>query len=979
MDVFMNVLITEFDLYSSKGGGQTYYRTLFEKHPDIYFYYFYTLKRERKIRKPSNVMSIPYKSVFGCGDNKIKSKSQFLWRSAYNTAENLVSSTGTQYFDIIEVPDYHCYGGFLKASLYYHKIKYGKLVLALHGNTSTTLEFGGTFPLVPIPCNYIKSLKYLERIQFESLDLRYGISETYIEEWNERTGINSIYFNIFDIFKYKTGLNPVKNKERPDLIYIGRAEVRKGADIFLEIVSHLPRNLYSKIKVIGSISYSDNALFYDMAAKRGLEIEIIGLLKPEKLKEHLDSNCFVFLPSRYDTLNLTALETLFAGIPTAVGSGAGVCRLLNNIDVPFVCIDVKKIYSCCSELIDVLNNYKDYRSNLFNKINTFIHPATENSLLDIYNTAPTSDSAVLEKMKGIYSRIAYLSGRDLEKASHPRRIYQYWISRFSVESKDKLKNLSKNVYKYISILNPGFINRKLNTSLNIISKIKHLNNLTNCLAEKDKITDNDIKDIDRLMKDVIVFKVPILKTLSKLELKREQLLKSAIYEIRIMRLLWHDHFGKLSDVCKTLKSNNYINESSILEAMYGNQAEEERHRKCLELLDKAYEVNKIIEIDNDYTVFDDRRANKSYKVSIIVSLYNAADKLAQFIDSISLQSLLNTGEVELIFIDSCSPTGEYAVFESYKRQSLPALYVRTHKRETIQYAWNRGINLSSGKYLCFLGVDETLFPNALEVLADTLDKDENIDWVQGNSLVSSVDRHGTIVKDECTYDRDSCFKEMAYLETCIVSWVGGMYRKSIHDRHGYYDPSFTAAGDTEFKNRVLPHINVKFIDKPLGQFWNYPDERTTANPRAEIEDIRAWYLHRTYAGVEYAFRNTDNKVVEKLFYKSLGYRKSYISGKSSDIDYACNLSDFLKTRNYKKMIMPDLNYMLKMLRELDSMDIYKLSGSKCLMKIVKIFLVFKYLQIKHRIIGISKTGCDMEPKYSIINDNRYQQHFWGWI
>ena len=39
------------------------------------------------------------------------------------------------------------------------------------------------------------------------------------------------------------------------------------------------------------------------------------------------------------------------------------------------------------------------------------------------------------------------------------------------------------------------------------------------------------------------------------------------------------------------------------------------------------------------------------------------------------------------------------------------------------------------------------------------------------------------------------------------------------------------------------------IPQTLGVFLNYPEERTTASPKAEIEDLRAWYLHRTVAGL----------------------------------------------------------------------------------------------------------------------------------
>ena len=40
--------------------------------------------------------------------------------------------------------------------------------------------------------------------------------------------------------------------------------------------------------------------------------------------------------------------------------------------------------------------------------------------------------------------------------------------------------------------------------------------------------------------------------------------------------------------------------------------------------------------------------------------------------------------------------------------------------------------------------------------------------------------------DVMKHVRDDAKKELTYLETCYTYWVGGMYRKSIHERFGYY-------------------------------------------------------------------------------------------------------------------------------------------------------------------------------------------------
>ena len=334
-----------------------------------------------------------------------------------------------------------------------------------------------------------------------------------------------------------------------------------------------------------------------------------------------------------------------------------------------------------------------------------------------------------------------------------------------------------------------------------------------------------------------------------------------------------------------LLKNGYIHEAAAVDALYSDDSD--RHARCRQLLDAAYERCKPAPLTCEFSLFNDYRGNVQPRVSVIVSLYNAAEKMPVFIEALRQQTILRKGVLELILVDSASPLDE----EKATRQSLdgagvPYLFVRTPERESIQTAWNRGIALARGKYLAFLGVDETVLPTAFEELAHELDSHPDVDWVMADSLVMSVDAKGNPDSDVMVYDREGYTQDHVYLETCYLSWVGGLYRRSIHERFGYYDGTYRAAGDTEFKGRVLPHIKSRHVPRVLGVFLNYPEERTTASPRAELEDYRAWYLHRSPAGVRYAFDRRDVADLEAMLPRALNYRKSYCRHISSDVEYA---------------------------------------------------------------------------------------------
>jgi glycosyltransferase involved in cell wall biosynthesis len=476
-----------------------------------------------------------------------------------------------------------------------------------------------------------------------------------------------------------------------------------------------------------------------------------------------------------------------------------------------------------------------------------------------------------------------------------------------------------------------------------------------------------------LLRGLRADRVRLWRELARIEALRGNSLINVTYRLRAMRLAGGDPYGDLPDVLAVLEQHGYAREAATADALFGlHSKRDERQRQ---LLQGAYETHRHC-LEQPYEFVDDRRASREVKASVIVSLYHAADKLPKFLRAMSLQTLFAAGKAELILIDSGSPAGEYAVFRRMADELLlPVVYARSAARETIQSAWNRGIRLSRGEYLSFLGVDEGVRPQALERLARELDADPALDWVQADSLMTSVNAQGQWLADVLSYDRSGYRQSLVYLDTCYLSWVGAMYRRSIHDRCGYYDASFGAAGDTEFKCRVLPHIKTKVIPEMFGVFWNYPSGQTTCSPRAEIEDLRAWHLHRTLAGVRYAFQRRPLAEVEELLYAALGYRKSYSRRLSTDVEYACNLAAHLKQRTTAPEAGEQLRRIYSLLGAYRSLDLLPQASAQAL---ARSLWRACYLAEKTARQHYGRGRERIRPACQVFNDNRYEQHIHIW-
>jgi glycosyltransferase involved in cell wall biosynthesis len=984
----MKVLIADFDLFLKIGGGQTFYRSLIEKNPQIDFYYL-RVDESSNTNRPVNATAIPYKEKYWDENYKFfHDLTPPRWTiGSFVKASNIAASLSGFRFDVVDIPDYEQYGLFLRPALTHHNVGFSRIVLSLHGRISTTIKLNwSTEGKVDMIC------ELQENMQYAAVDVRYGISKTYLDEWRQVVNLESHYLNPLSVISLPTPtLVTHPSDQAPHLNFIGRTEKRKGPDIFIELAQWLPRSSFSTANIIGSESYDYKGVgsglyLYQMANNRLKDIQILPAKDKDELAKLFASKSVTFLPSKYDTLNLLALESLFSGCPTVIGNGAGVIRFLeeNFPQIPYIKLDIKNIYSSISSICSLLENYDDYRQNLVDALLTRETIISDLGLELIYESQSSYDSKVRFELDEWYSKLISVDKLNLSFTKvNTKKIIK------TILKSQNLPEIKKRLADYKSFLaDPRYYLKKtilsqikngedlkiVDQGIKSMSTFDRYRNIFNIGEETERGLSEKIQQCWNVAGDSRIDRVRIWREIARLERIRGNEIVAATYQLRAMRALGYDHFHDLSSVVSILKANGFSLEAIAAEAMYGNFSDQEE--RCATFLEQRLADNKHNQ-SWEYEFVDDRRDQSTYRASVIVSLYNAATKLPLFLQALQQQTLIQAGAAEVILIDSGSPADEYSAFkQSIMSLNIPIVYARCDQRETIQSAWNRGIALSRSPYLAFLGVDETILPECLEILAGELDADPTLDWVQGNSIVTNVDKNGVWVNDIMIYDRKGYKQDLVYLETCYLSWVGALYRRSIHDRFGFYDTSFRAAGDTEFKNRVLPFIKTKSLPRTLGIFWNYPDERTTQHPRAEIEDLRAWYLHRTLPGVKYAFANRNPEEAEELLYACLKYRKSYCGHWSMDIDYAYNVANFIFEKIPNSPVLVYFDGIKKLLDAHRSLDwIPKLANLTPTSAILRTNNAVRQIEKNHRDIS----NQTVEPIYKIFNDNRHEQHSYLWF
>lgn len=214
------------------------------------------------------------------------------------------------------------------------------------------------------------------------------------------------------------------------------------------------------------------------------------------------------------------------------------------------------------------------------------------------------------------------------------------------------------------------------------------------------------------------------------------------------------------------------------------------------------------------------------KVSAIVSAYFSPEYLQGRIDNLLAQD----PKPEVVVV--CADGSEDARIVRGRKDVVAIL---TPDIPTIYKAWNIAIQAATGDYVTNANTDDRLYPGALKLLARALDENPDIAVAYGDDDIvlaaggDPVNRHEWIEGD---------FEMLK--QVCFVGPMP-MWRKSLHEKYGYFDAAMKSAGDYEFWLRVASD-GGRFLHLPraIGAYLKRRDSAERREPlRTLWETARA--------------------------------------------------------------------------------------------------------------------------------------------
>lgn len=213
---------------------------------------------------------------------------------------------------------------------------------------------------------------------------------------------------------------------------------------------------------------------------------------------------------------------------------------------------------------------------------------------------------------------------------------------------------------------------------------------------------------------------------------------------------------------------------------------------------------------------------KNPLISIVMPVFNGEQFIREAVENILNQ---NYPAIEIIIVDDGSTDNSKKIIDE-----LPVDVRYFHQPNAgPAAARNRGIRDVSGDYVAFLDVDDLWPEKNLELLMSHLQQNPDLDIVRGYAQLVNVGEDG-----KTTY--------IGNPQESFPDYIGaGLYRKSVFNTVGLYDPELRFGEDGDWFNRAQEmNTNIKRLDEVTLYVLRHDKNMTEGKNLVELNKLKVF-------------------------------------------------------------------------------------------------------------------------------------------
>jgi glycosyltransferase len=187
------------------------------------------------------------------------------------------------------------------------------------------------------------------------------------------------------------------------------------------------------------------------------------------------------------------------------------------------------------------------------------------------------------------------------------------------------------------------------------------------------------------------------------------------------------------------------------------------------------------------------------KISIITSVYNNKEYIAEAIESVLNQSYQN---IEYIIIDGASTDGTVDIVNSYGDKITQFV---SEQDNGIYEGLNKGIHLATGDVIGFLHSDDFyLHDQVIEMIAEHFHT-QNCDGVYGDLIYVDQNRTDRIIR----YWKSGKFAHDNLKRGWMPPHPTFFIKREVYEKFGLFDTDFKISADYNFMLKILSRKDIK--------------------------------------------------------------------------------------------------------------------------------------------------------------------------
>jgi len=188
-------------------------------------------------------------------------------------------------------------------------------------------------------------------------------------------------------------------------------------------------------------------------------------------------------------------------------------------------------------------------------------------------------------------------------------------------------------------------------------------------------------------------------------------------------------------------------------------------------------------------------------ITVITVTFNAAKTLKQTILSVINQGYSN---VEFIVIDGGSKDGTLEILQQFEHAID---YWVSEPDNGIFDAWNKGVSLSSGDWIAFLGADDVYLDGALDAYAAVIAKnsDATLDYISSRANLTKGEKTVRVIGERWNWRIFSKYMNVAH--------VGSLHHARLFEQWTGFDPAYRICGDYELLLRPGADLRADYFNR----------------------------------------------------------------------------------------------------------------------------------------------------------------------